>query len=316
MDKSRRSFIKKGLAAGAAVAAASIVGPAGIAEAAPKKKARGRRVIIFTFDGIRVDGLAKARTPNIDSLIASGSASFTTRDVMPSITLPNYTSHLCGAGPEVHGVADNNWKVDSFKLPAIERDDEGYFPSVFKVLKEKVPGIKTGYYWNWPALVNGMNPKYFDDSLLAKDEEYNLLCDRAMDFISANRNEKMFVFLYNVHTDHAGHTYKWMSPEYIKAIEEGDVQVGRVTDFLKKEGLYEDTHLLFITDHGGIGNGHGGLTPVEMTVPWVISGPGIRKGFTIKEPNNTVNTASTVLELFGVEQPLCWTGEVPLSIFA
>ena len=32
-------------------------------------------------------------------------------------------------------------------------------------------------------------------------------------------------------------------------------------------------------------------------------------------PNNTVNTAATVLRLFGVEQPLCWTGEVPESIF-
>jgi hypothetical protein len=47
----------------------------------------------------------------------------------------------------------------------------------------------------------------------------------------------------------------------------------------------------------------------------VISGPGIKKGFTITEPNNTVNTASTVLRLFGLPQPLSWTGEVPESIF-
>ena len=31
--------------------------------------------------------------------------------------------------------------------------------------------------------------------------------------------------------------------------------------------------------------------------------------------NNTVNTASTVLRLFGLDQPLSWTGEVPESIF-
>ena len=46
-----------------------------------------------------------------------------------------------------------------------------------------------------------------------------------------------------------------------------------------------------------------------------LSGAGIRKGFTITEANNTVNTASTVLRLFDVNQPLCWTGEVPESIF-
>ena len=50
-------------------------------------------------------------------------------------------------------------------------------------------------------------------------------------------------------------------------------------------------------------------------VPWGITGPGIRKGFKITEPNNTVNTAATILRLFDVEKPLPWTGEVLSSIF-
>ena len=154
-----------------------------------------------------------------------------------------------------------------------------------------------------------------DDKLSSSDEGYASLYDRAMEYLGSHKDDKMFMFLYNVHTDHIGHTYSWMSPEYIQSIEEGDVQVGRMIDFLKKEGLFEETHLMFITDHGGIGKGHGGVSPEEMIVPWVISGPGIKKGFTITEPNNTVNTASTVLRLFGVNQPLCWTGEVPESIF-
>ena len=86
-------------------------------------------------------------------------------------------------------------------------------------------------------------------------------------------------------------------------------------EFLKAEGLYEDTHIFFITDHGGINKGHGGVSPQEMIVPWVVKGPGIKQGFTITEANNTVNTASTVVRLFGAKQPLCWTGEVPESIF-
>lgn len=53
----------------------------------------------------------------------------------------------------------------------------------------------------------------------------------------------------------------------------------------------------------------------EMIVPWGITGPGIRKGFKITEPNNTVNTAATILRLFDVEKPLPWTGEVLSSIF-
>ena len=106
-----------------------------------------------------------------------------------------------------------------------------------------------------------------------------------------------------------------MSPEYIQSIEEADTQIGLFLDKLKKEGLYEDTHFLFLSDHGGINYGHGGLTPDEMIVPWGITGPGIRKGEKLTEPNNTVNTAATILRLFKVKQPLSWTGEVPESIF-
>ena len=37
--------------------------------------------------------------------------------------------------------------------------------------------------------------------------------------------------------------------------------------------------------------------------------------FTITEPNDTVNTASTFLHLVGAEQPSCRVDEVPMSIF-
>ena len=316
MSTSRRDFIKKSAAAAAALgASATLPFPMSAAGKRKGKFKPARRVIIFTFDGIRVDALKKAHTPYIDSLISSGAASFATRDVMPSVTLPNYTSHLLGAGPEVHGVDDNDWTVDHFRLPAVVRDEDGYFPNVFGELKKNVPGIKTAFYYNWEPIINPHNKKYFDEAISAGDTEYAFLCDKAIDFIRCNRNDPMFVFLYQVNTDHVGHTYEWMSPEYIRSIEESDAEIGRVIDMLKAEGLYEDSHLMFISDHGGVGHGHGGVSEAEMIVPWVVEGPGIRKGFEITEPNNTVNTASTVLSLFGVEQPLCWTGEVPGSIF-
>jgi len=311
MSISRRDFCRQGLLAGAA----AVLAPSALQAKGLKKRNRARRVIIVSFDGIRVDGLEQAATPNIDALLAEGAASYTTRDVMPSVTLPNYTSHLTGAGPEVHGVTDNKWEKEKHMLPSVETDAEGYFPSVFKELKEHVPGIKTAFYWNWKPLIKPYNPKYIDDTLVDDGEVYIPLYDRAMEFIGEHRDEPLFVFLYSVHTDHAGHVYSWMSPEYIRSIEDGDVQVGRLVAWLKQEGLYEDSHIMFITDHGGVGKRHGGVSKEEMIVPWGLRGPGIKKGFTITEANNTVNTASTVLRLFGVDQPLCWTGEVPESIF-
>ena len=316
MDKSRRAFLKTSLAAGVAAGAMLSPIPAEAFTRIGKKKGKkAKRVLVIAFDGIRVDGLAQAKTPNIDALIARGSASMQTRDVMPSITLPNFTSILTGAGPEVHGVDRNDWKPQEFRLPAVETDADGYFPSVFKVLKDNVPGVRTAFYWNWKPLIIPYNPKCFDDTLYGEKDAYVPLYDRAMEFLAEHKDEPTMTFLYTVHTDHAGHKHAWMSPEYIQSIEEGDVQVGRMVEFLKDNGMLDDTHIFFITDHGGINYGHGGVSREEMIVPWVIAGPGIKKGFSITEANNTVNTASTILHLFGVEQPLCWTGEVPMSIF-
>ncbi|MNL68587.1 Sulfatase [compost metagenome] len=106
-----------------------------------------------------------------------------------------------------------------------------------------------------------------------------------------------------------------MSPEYIKSIEEADVQIGIFLEKMKKEGLYESTNFMFLSDHGGIEYGHGGVSVDEMIVPWGVTGPKIKKGLKIEEPNNTVNTAAMILHLFGLKKPLAWTGEVLESVF-
>lgn len=276
---------------------------------------RARRIVLIALDGISVEGFRKARTPRLDALLAEGALSLSTRCAMPSVTLPNWTSHLTGSGPEQHGVTDNAWTVEKHVLPPVEHDAEGYYPSVFRVLKENVEGIRTAFYYNWAELINSHNRKYFDEASFEQNDGYAGNYAKALRFIKAHRDEPQLVFLYSVHTDHAGHAHQWMSPEYIRSIEEADAAIGAFLDSLKAEGLYEGTHFFFLSDHGGRGYGHGGVTPDEMLVPWGIVGPGIKSGFTITEPNNTVNTAATVLRLFKVEQPLSWTGEVPESVF-
>ena len=277
--------------------------------------AKPKRVIMIALDGISVEGYQKANTPNLDALMAEGALSLTTRVAMPSFTLPNWTSHLTGSGPEQHGVVNNGWKIDKFVLPAVETDTEGYYPSVFTILKEEMSEIKTAFYYNWINLFYPYNKKYFDGVSYLEKDEYIPNYQKAINFIARNQDKPTVVFLYSVHTDNAGHRHKWMSPEYIHSIEEADVQIGKFINEMKEKGLYKDTHFMFLSDHGGINNGHGGVTTNEMIVPWGITGPKIKKGFKIKEPNNTVNTASVILRLFKIKQPLSWTGEVPESIF-
>ncbi|MGN1326006.1 MAG: alkaline phosphatase family protein [Candidatus Spyradenecus sp.] len=307
MNFSRRGFLK-----GSAMAAALAAAPA-------LRAATGKmppRVVMLSLDGIRTDGLQQAKTPNLDALFAEGSFSWTTRDVMPSITLPNWTSHLVGAGPEQHGVVENSWSPKKNRIPPTMVDDEGYYPLVFQVLKEQVPGIKTAFYWNWKPLINPYNQKHFDEAFYEENDAYAESYAKALDFMKANRNDPTLIFLYSVHTDHAGHRHKWMSPQYIASIEEADIAIGQLLEQMKAEGLFEGTHFLFMTDHGGVGNGHGGVSKAEMIVPWGIVGPGIKRGHTIEGVTDTINTAPTLCRLFGVTKlPPCWQGKVTTEVF-
>lgn len=271
-----------------------------------------QRVLVIGLDGFGAEGYKMAKHPNIDALVAEGVLSLTTRPVMPSVTMPNWTSHLSGAGPEEHGVVNNNWTIEKHDLQPVETDNEGFYPSVFKLLKDQVPNVKTAFYYNWANLIKSFNQKYLDEVSFEPDFSYTNNYQRANDFMVKNQKEPTMVFLYTVHIDHAGHDHKWLSPQYIAAIEEADVAIGKLINQLKTENLYKDTNFLLISDHGGIPTGHGGVSMSEMQVPWGATGPQINKLGLVDYPNSNKNTSLVVANIFGLKDiPNSWSGVLP-----
>ncbi|MCX2473771.1 ectonucleotide pyrophosphatase/phosphodiesterase [Pedobacter sp. MC2016-05] len=275
-----------------------------------------KRVLIIGLDGFSTEGFKVAKHPNIDQLFANGVISLTTRPVMPSVTLPNWTSHLTGSGPEEHGITANDWTLQKHLLPPLQTDSDDYYPSIFKVLKEDLPKSRIGYYYNWKELINPINKKYLDEVSFEENDQYSQNYDKAFNFLLENRVHPTLVFLYSVHTDHAGHGYGWMTDPYIKAIEEADLAIGKLLDRLKSADLYKGTHFMLITDHGGINKGHGGVSRSEMEIPWAITGPKIKtKGLT-NIYNSNKNTSLVLARIFGIRKlPTVWTGEIPEDIF-
>lgn len=228
----------------------------------------GQRVVVIGLDGLSVEGYEQANIPHLQQLMSEGVLSLTTRSVMPSVTLPNWTSHLTGSGPEQHGVVNNQWTLAQHELPPTEADGDGYFPSIFKAVKDQIPGVKTAYYYNWVNLIHPINQTYLDEVSYLEDDRYIENYDKAIRFLEENTDSPTLIFLYSVHTDHAGHGFEWISSEYITSLEEADQAIGDLLGQLKGKDLYEDTHFFLITDHGGIGKSHGGVTEQEMLVPW------------------------------------------------
>ena len=203
MKISRRNFLKKTLAGSLLLGTASLPQPlsAMIPSVEEVTRKKTQRVVLISLDGICVAGFHQANTPNLDALLALGALSTETRVVMPSFTLPNWTSHLTGSGPEQHGVVNNSWTLSKHKLPAIETDADGYYPSVFKVLKDANPRIKTAFYYNWLNLIYPYNQKYLDEVSFLKNDAYLPNYEKAFNFLVDNREDPTLVFLYSVHTD-------------------------------------------------------------------------------------------------------------------
>jgi arylsulfatase A-like enzyme len=69
--------------------------------------------------------------------------------------------------------------------------------------------------------------------------------------------------------------------------------------------------VIVTADHGGNGKDHGTDHPLDVTIPWIAWGQGVVPGEITSHVVRTMDTASTVLYLMGIDQPTQWTG-VPI----
>lgn len=85
-----------------------------------------------------------------------------------------------------------------------------------------------------------------------------------------------------------------------------DHQIGRMLDFLKGHGLYDDTYLAVISDHGDSFWEHGErshreyLYDTTLKIPFILKGPSEFQGKTVSFLTRAVDVYPTVLELLGI----------------
>ena len=276
-----------------------------------REKPLAEMVIMIGVDGMSIPGFQKAHTPNMDLLVRNGALSFRTRSVMPTVSGPNWASHLLGAGPEQHGVTFNGWTTDYNLISPTNTDPDGYFPSVFNVVREQMPHAKTGFFYDWDVLIDIFNTKNIDR--VEYSDYYTRSFSLAIPWILEHKPALTFIYIGN--PDVVGHTYKWESDEYIRSLEEVDEAIGELMDNLRQASLFDAAHIIIASDHGGIDYGQGGVSMEEIKVPWIISGPGIIKNRMIDQPNDVFNTAATVINLLGLEQPFAWIGRPAYGAF-
>lgn len=268
-----------------------------------------KRIILIGIDGVGLDGFQKAKTPNLDGLVSRGAISLSTRAVMPTVSGPNWSSHLLGAGPEQHGITSNGWTVNNYAIEATVKDEDGYFTSVFNLVNKQLPNAQTCFFYDWDALANFYNLNKINQ--VAYSKTYKETFEKATPWII--KNNPIFSFIYIGHPDEVGHEHEWGSIQYIKALEDVDKALGAFFRALKNANMFDETHIIVVTDHGGVKHGHGGLSMAEIEIPWIIAGPGIVQNKLIEQPNDVFNTAATIAYLLDLDIPHEWIGRPVLG---
>ncbi len=263
-----------------------------------------QHVIVIGIDGMSSEGLRKANTPVMDSLMAHGSVTWNTRAVLPSVSSPNWASMLHGAGPEQHGITSNDWEPDGQGLPPVVQGDQGRFPSIFDIVRQHRPDAEIGAVYHW----SGFGRLYTHDvvdyqATYSTPDSTAVIVGRYIE-----DGKPVFAFIQLDHVDGAGHQHGHMTAEYLKSIAKADSLVGVIVAGIKNAGIADHTLIMITADHGGIGYGHGGETSEEMTVPVILAGSGIKPGYAVRQQVYMYDIAATAAFALRITPPYAWIG--------
>ena len=256
--------------------------------------------ILFSIDGLRPDALLRVNAPHINGLRQRGAWTLQARSVMPCITLVCHLSIFHSVPPARHGITQNLYQPFARPLPGL-------------VEQIKRADKKAAFFYNWEQLRDLARPgnlqhSYFSNNSFDLEHGDREIGDAAVSYIQ--REQPDFAFVYFGALDVCGHAYGWMSDEYLAYVEKVDGEVGRVLDRLP-----ESSTVLLQSDHGGHDRTHGTEAAEDMTIPWMIAGPGIKANYEIKRPISLLDTAPTLTAVLNIKPAAEWEGRVVEEIF-
>lgn len=266
-------------------------------------------VIVFGVDGLSAKAVDRVRTPNMQKLMDRGSWTLRARAVLPTVSSPNWSALISGAGPEFTGVTGNEWQPAKFEIAPFCHDGANHPPTIFGVIRAAKPSARTALFTDWADFVRLVEP-------LAASKVYSQSTDAAevvqqsIRYLIGDRPMLLFIHVDNV--DHAGHQSGWYTQPYFAATHAADQALGQALAAIDKAGLAATTVVLVVADHGGHDTKHGAMRQSDVEVPWIAAGPGIPANREIKDPVSVTQTAPTIAAWLGIAPSGCWVSR-PVS---
>jgi arylsulfatase A-like enzyme/predicted Zn-dependent protease len=291
-------------------------------------------IILITLDTTRADhmgflGSDRGLTPNLDAL-AHQSVVFTHAYSQAPFTAPSHATILTGTYPQFHQVEDFQVPLtkDLPYAPAILKA-HGYHTAAFvgSIVLDPFQGLAIGFERGFDTYDSHFHmTRPGEDHYAATDRRGEVVVAHALAWLSKHPPGPFFmwVHLYDPHfpyeaPDPFGTRYK--SAPYDGEIAYSDSALGKLLDQLRAQGLFENSVIAMMSDHGESLGDHGEefhgffLYDVTIHVPLLMKLPGERfAGKRIDSPVGLVDVLPTILRAVGIDAPQEMQGESLLAM--
>jgi len=289
-------------------------------------------VVFITIDTLRPDHLGcygdkQIGTPNIDTLAADGTRFERAYTAVP-VTLPSHTVIFTGTYPTLSGVHDfaaNKLSPTQATLASVLKDN-GYTTGA--VIGSAVLDSRFGLNHGFDFYYDHFDFNRLQESNLDEMERPgNIVADVTLDWLSKNYQKKFFLWmhLYDPHYPYrppAPYSEEYRDRPYDGEIAFADAQVGRLIEFLKNKGLYQNTLIIISGDHGESLGEHGEKTHgffiynATLHVPLIVHLPGGVHARTVANLVNLADLMPTVLDALNIQIPAQVQGQSLLPLMS
>jgi arylsulfatase A-like enzyme/Flp pilus assembly protein TadD len=286
-------------------------------------------IILITLDTTRADrmgflGSKRGLTPNLDAMARQGVA-FTRAYAHVPITTASHTTILTGTYPQFNRVNDFGIPL-SPRLPYLPDllHAQGYHTGAFvsSLILDPLDGTAPGFDRGFEVYDAGFHlRRHGMDRYKSVERRADDVVNHALAWLSQLPNGPFFlwVHLYDAHDPYdppAPFKARFASQPYDGEIAYTDSAVGKLLDEIRKHGLYDETLIAVMADHGESLGTHGenthGIFLYDETlhVPLLFKLPASHAaGKRVDARVRLVDVAPTILQEAGLPVPKEMQGE-------
>ncbi len=277
-------------------------------------------IIMVVLEGVGKEAIQSGSMPVLAKLAKEGAVTWSAESLSPPLTVPAMASLLTGLPISKHRVTAA-WEQYDFARSFLRS------PTVFDYM-DLAGGRDSAVFLMDERFYQLSRPEIYVDSQtcgIAKPQcNPDTISIYIRDYLKKVTSEKGYGFrlisvpnLLLVHmptASRSGKKHGWNSEAYKTSVHEIDNAIGKIQENYQELKVLDKTMFL-VTSLNGASVKSDTTEPLNHSVPWIVSGNNVKKGYAIKQPVSLLDTGATILYALGLKTHTEWDSHAINDIF-